>query len=108
MDGSSILVMCWTDSTALCKALRFRVVQLPYQVVMQLVRILYGAPVEIAENPGIHVEPLSGRLPDGVSVMGPGQVITDVDPEEPEAADLLHRSPVDGGSGVVSTHCLFL
>ena len=42
----------------------------------------------------------SGRLPDGVCVVGPGQVITDVDPEEPEAADSLHRSPVDGEGGV--------
>ncbi|CAB1422393.1 unnamed protein product [Pleuronectes platessa] len=71
---------------------------------------LYGAPVEIAENPFIHVEPpqpaeeedpLSGRLPDGVCVMGPGQVLTDVDPEEPEAADSLHRSPAFSSSPVI-------
>ncbi|CAB1457121.1 unnamed protein product [Pleuronectes platessa] len=56
---------------------------------------LYGAPVEVAENPGVHVE-----LPDGVFVMGPGQVISDVDPEELEAADSLHLGPVDGEGGV--------
>ena len=33
-------------------------------------------------------------------MVGPGQVITDVDPKEPEAADSLHRSPVDGEGGV--------
>ncbi|CAB1428703.1 unnamed protein product [Pleuronectes platessa] len=32
--------------------------------------------------------------------MGPGQVISDVDPEELEAADSLHRGPVDGEGGV--------
>ncbi|CAB1459459.1 unnamed protein product [Pleuronectes platessa] len=55
---------------------------------------------KVAENPVIHVEPPqpteeeeppSGRLPDEVCVMGPGQVITDVDPEEPEAADSLNH-----------------
>ena len=30
---------------------------------------------------------LYGALPDGVCVVGPGQVITDVHPKEPEAAD---------------------
>ncbi|CAB1429995.1 unnamed protein product [Pleuronectes platessa] len=40
MDGSAILVMCWADFTSLCKALRFRAVQLPYQAVMQPVRML--------------------------------------------------------------------
>ncbi|CAB1459576.1 unnamed protein product [Pleuronectes platessa] len=54
------------------------------------------ARAQFAENPGIHVEPsqsaeeedpLSGRLPNVVFVVAPGQVITDVDPEEPEAAD---------------------
>ncbi|XP_044027084.1 zinc finger protein 32-like [Siniperca chuatsi] len=39
------------------RALRLRAVQLPYQAVMQPVRILNGAPVEIAEKPGVHVEP---------------------------------------------------
>ena len=77
---------------------------------------LYSAPVEIAVNPGIHVEPLqpaeeeeplSGHLPDGVCVVSPGQVIADVNPEEPEAADSLHRSPVDG-EGACSTPGLFL
>ena len=33
-------------------------------------------------------------------MVGPGQVITDVDPEEPEAADSLHSSPVAGDGGV--------
>ncbi|CAB1438860.1 unnamed protein product [Pleuronectes platessa] len=33
-------------------------------------------------------------------VMFTGQVITDVDPEETEAADSLHRSPVDGEGGM--------
>ena len=33
-------------------------------------------------------------------MVSPGQVITDVDPEEPEAADSLHSSPVDGEGGV--------
>ena len=102
--------MCWADFTTLCRALRFREVQLPYQAgVAASQDALYGATVEIAENPGIHVEPpqpaeeeepLPGRLPDGVCVVGPGQVVPDVDPEEPEAADTLHRSPVDGEGGV--------
>ena len=35
-------------------------------------------------------DPLSGRLPDGVCVVSPGQVITDVNQEEPEAAGSLH------------------
>ena len=38
--------------------------------------------------------------------LGPGQVITDVNPEEPEAADSLHRSPVDGEGGVFYTMSL--
>ena len=50
-------------------------------------------------------EPLSGRLPDGVCVVGPGQFIADVNPEEPEAADSLYRRPVDGAC---STPSLFL
>ena len=37
---------------------------------------------------------------DGVSVMSPCQVLSDVDTEEPEAADSLHRSPIDGDGGV--------
>ena len=32
--------------------------------------------------------------------MSPCQVLSDVDPEEPEAADSLHRSPIDGDGGV--------
>ncbi len=61
--------------------------------------ILYGAPVEVAESPGVHVEPpqpaeeeepLSGCLCDGVCVVSPGQVLADVDLENPEAADSLH------------------
>ena len=43
---------------------------------------------------------MSGRLPDGVCVAGPGQVPTDVNPEEPEEADSLHRSPANGEGGV--------
>ena len=57
MDGSSVLVMFLAVFPTLCKALRLRAVQLPYQAVMQPVRILSGAPVEVAEYPGIHVEP---------------------------------------------------
>ncbi|CAB1438004.1 unnamed protein product [Pleuronectes platessa] len=44
MGGSSVLVMCWGDFTTLCKALRFRAVQLPYQAVMQPVRRLSMTP----------------------------------------------------------------
>ena len=32
--------------------------------------------------------------------MSPCQVLSDVDTEEPEAADSLHRSPIDGDGGV--------
>ncbi|KAI3362878.1 hypothetical protein L3Q82_001913 [Scortum barcoo] len=32
--------------------------------------------------------------------MSPGEVLADVNPEEPEAVDSLHRSPVDGEGGV--------
>ena len=32
-------------------------------------------------------------------MVGPGQVIIDLNPKEPEAADSLHRSPVDGEGG---------
>ncbi len=32
--------------------------------------------------------------------MSPGQVLTDVDPEEPEPVDSLHRSPIDEEGGV--------
>lgn len=35
-------------------------------------------------------------LCDGVSVVSSGQVLADVNPEGPEAADSLHHSPVDG------------
>ena len=51
-------------------------------------------------QPAEEEEPLFGRLPDGVCGVGPGQVIADVDPEEPEAAQTLHSSPVDGEGGV--------
>ncbi len=33
-------------------------------------------------------------------MVSPFQVITDVEPEEPEAADSLHSSPFDGDAGV--------
>ncbi|CAB1422545.1 unnamed protein product [Pleuronectes platessa] len=66
----AVLVMCWADFTTLCKALRFRAVQLPYQAVMQ--DALYGAPefslsllsrgcgrlISSKRNPGRH----DGRL----------------------------------------------
>ena len=70
-----------------------------------MIYTLYGAPVEVAEYPGVHVEPpqpaeekelLSSRLCDGVGVVSPGQVLADVDPEELEAADSLYGCPVDG------------
>ena len=77
---------------------------------LSLVDTLYGAPVE--ENPGIHFEhlqpaegqePLSGCLCDGVCVVSPGQVVTDVDPKEPEAADSLLMK-----RGACSSPCRFL
>ena len=37
---------------------------------------------------------------DGGGVKSPCQVLRDVDTEEPEAADSLHRSPMDGNGGV--------
>ena len=70
---------------------------------------LYGAPVEVAEYPGVHVEPpqpaeeeepLSSFFGDCGGVKSPCQVLSDVDPEEPEAADSLHRSAIDGDGGV--------
>ncbi len=33
--------------------------------------------------------------------VSPGQVLADVNPEEPEAADSLHRSPIDGEGGLL-------
>lgn len=33
-------------------------------------------------------------------MVSPGQVPTDVNPEEPEAADSLHHCPIDGDWGV--------
>ncbi len=51
---------------------------------------LCGAPVEVSEFSGVHIEPLepmeeeeplSGCLYDGVDVVSPGQVLTDVNPE---------------------------
>ncbi len=38
------------------------------------------------------------RPGDGVCVVGPGQVLADVNPEEPEAADSLRHSPIDPSS----------
>ena len=76
MDGNNVLVMCWAVFTTLCKGLRQDTV--------------YGAPVEVAEYPGVHVEPpqpakekepLSCHLCDGV-VVNPDQVLFDRDPEE--------------------------
>ena len=70
---------------------------------------LYGAPVEVAEYPGVHIEPpqpaeeeelLSSFFGDGGGVKSPCQVLSDVDSEEPETADSLHRSPIDGDWGV--------
>ena len=40
MDGSSALVMSWAAFTTLCNVLRLRAEPLPYQAVMQPVRIL--------------------------------------------------------------------
>ena len=51
-------------------------------------------------------ELMSGRLPNGVCEGSPGQVITDVNPEEPEVADSLHRSPVDGEGGMFFSRSL--
>ncbi len=34
--------------------------------------------------------------------MSAGQVLADVNPEDPEAADSLHRSPIDGEGGMSS------
>lgn len=52
--------------------------------------------------PGVHFEPpqeeeelLPGCLCVKVSVVNPGQILTDVNPKKPEAADSLHSSPVD-------------
>ena len=73
---------------------------------------LYGAPVEVAEYPGVHVEPLqpaeeeeplSRRLCDGVGVVSPGQVLADVDPEELETADSLYCHHFDGDGGVLGS-----
>ncbi len=67
-------------------------------------------PVEPAEEcPGVHVEPpqpagveelLSGCFYEGVGTVSPGQVLADVNPEDPEAADSLHCSSIDGEGGV--------
>ena len=74
-----------------------------------MIYTLYGAPVEVAEYPGVHVEPpqlaeekepLSCSLCDGVGVVSPGQVLADEDPKELEAANPLYRHPVDGDGGV--------
>ncbi len=95
--------MCWAVFTTLCRALQLRAVQLPYQVVIQ--DPLYGAPVEVAKYPGVHVEPpqpaeeeepLSGWFCDGVCVVSSGQILADVNPEEPQAADSLNCSSIDG------------
>jgi len=51
-------------------------------------------------QPAEEEEPLWSCFGDGVSVMSPCQVLSDVDTEEPEAADSLHRSPIDGDGGV--------
>ena len=40
MEGSSVLVMCCAVFTTLYRDLRLRAVQLPYQAVMQPVRML--------------------------------------------------------------------
>ncbi len=75
---------------------------------------LYGAPVEVAVYPDVHVdpfqpseedEPLSCCLCDGVGVVSTGQVLADMNPEEPEAADSLHRSPIDREGGVSVASC---
>ncbi len=77
---------------------------------------LNGAPVEVAEYPGVHFdplqpeveeEPLSGFLYDGVGVVSPGQIFADVNPEEPEAAESLHHSPIDR-EGLCPSPCFFL
>lgn len=36
----------------------------------------------------------------GVGVVDPGQVLTDINPEEAEAADFLHCSPINGDGGM--------
>ncbi len=67
--------------------------------------ILNGTSVEVAGYPGVHVEPpqpveeeepLFRCFCHGVGVVRPGQVLADVNPKKPEAAESLHRSPIDG------------
>lgn len=49
---------------------------------------------------------MSQYLSDGFSVVSPSQVLTDMSPEDPEAADSLHRSPIDGAEGTLHNQLL--
>lgn len=66
-----------------------------------------GAPVEVAEYPwwasvqlAVEEEPLSRCPGDDVCVISPGQILADVDSEEPEVAEAIHRRAIDGDGGV--------
>ena len=54
--GSMAPMMYWAVRTALCSALRSEAEQLPYQAVMQLVRMLDGAAVEHFEDLRTHAK----------------------------------------------------
>ena len=80
MAGSSAPVMYWAVRTTLCSTLRSDLKQLPYQAVMQPVKMLSGAAVEHFEDLGTNakyfqppegVEELSCSLHDCVCVFGP-------------------------------------
>ena len=63
MAGSLAPVMYWAVRTTLCSALRSEAEQLPYQAVMQPVRMLLGAAVELFEDLGTHAK--SFQSPEG-------------------------------------------
>ncbi len=82
-------LLCFVFSS-LCRAL------------MEPVKILSMVPLWKLQSIAEEEEQLSRCLCDDVSVVSPGQVLADVDPREPEAADSLHRSAIDGEG------CVFL
>lgn len=51
-------------------------------------------------------EPLSYCLGDGFDVVGPGQVLANVNPEEPKASDFIHCSPIDGDGATTGSFVL--